>query len=96
MKQPYTKWSVILSVICAITLFSSYILAPRQPEGVMAVLIQVLFFTAVITGLLSIIFNIISFIKKEKGPAKGIVPLIFGVILFIFVFSFIMMMLSFF
>lgn len=91
----YSKWSAILSVICAITIFTSYAIAPKQPEGMMVVFIQILFFTAIITGLLSLIFSFIGFKKKEKGFLKMIAPIIVILVVLTFVISFIVMFISF-
>lgn len=95
MSNKYSKWSVILSVICAITIFSSYAIAPKQPEGMMVVLIQVLFFTSIITGLLSLIFSFAGFKKKEQGFLKMIAPIIVFLILLAFAVSFFLIVLSF-
>ncbi len=91
----YSKWSVILSVICAITIFISYAIAPKHPEGMEVVLLQVLFFTSIITGLLSLIFSYIGFKKKEQGFLKMIAPIIVILVILTFVISFILMALSF-
>ncbi|CAM3294055.1 hypothetical protein FITA111629_14965 [Filibacter tadaridae] len=95
MNKKYSKWSVILSVICTITIFTSYAIAPRQPEGMMVVLLQVLFFTSIITGLLSLIFSFLGFKKKEEGFLKMIAPIIVILVLLAFVISFVLMVLSF-
>ncbi|ASK63893.1 hypothetical protein CFK37_17875 [Virgibacillus phasianinus] len=95
MHKTYSKWSVILSITCALTIFVSYAIAPRQPEGVMVVLIQVLFFTSIVTGLLSLIFSFIGFKKKEKGFLKMVSPIIIILILITFIISFIALAISF-
>ncbi|QDP41527.1 hypothetical protein [Radiobacillus deserti] len=79
----YSKWSAILAMICAITIFASYAIAPKQPEGMMVVFIQILFFTAIITGLLSLICSYLGFRNKEKGFLKRIAPIIVAVILLV-------------
>ena len=95
MNKKYSKLSVILGVISAITIFTSYAIAPKQPEGIMVVFIQVLFFTAIISGLLSLIFSFLGFRKKEQGFLKMIAPIIVSLILLIFVMSFVLMVFSF-
>ena len=95
MNKKYSKWSTVLSVICAITIFASYAIAPKQPEGMMVVLIQLLFFTSIITGLLSLVFSFMAFKKKEQGFLKMIAPIIVVLVLLTFVVSFILIVLSF-
>ena len=95
VNKKYSKLSVLLSVICAITIFTSYAIAPKQPEGIMVVFIQVLFFTSIITGLLSLIFSFLGFRKKEQGFLKMIAPIVVILILLAFVISFVLMVLSF-
>ncbi len=91
----YGKWSAILGVICALTIFASYAIAPKQPEGMMVVLIQVLFLTSIITGLLGLIFSFLGFRKKEKGFLKMVAPIMVLLVLLVFAFSFIAMIISF-
>ena len=91
----YGKWSAILGVICALTIFSSYAVAPKQPEGMMVVLIQILFFTSIVSGILGLIFSFISFKKKEKGFLKMIDPIIVILVILTFVISFILTVFSF-
>jgi len=91
----YGKWSAILGVICALTIFASYAIAPKQPEGMMVVLLQVLFFTSIITGLLGLIFSFLGFRKKEKGFLKMIAPIIVILVILTFVISFVLMVVSF-
>ena len=95
MNKKYSKLSVLLSVICAITIFTSYAIAPKQPEGIMVVLIQALFFTSIISGLLSLIFSFMAFKKKEQGFLKMIAPIVVILILLVFVISFVLIVLSF-
>ncbi|CDQ20267.1 hypothetical protein [Halobacillus karajensis] len=95
MIKKYSKWSVILSVICAATIFMSYEIAPTNPEGAMKILIQVFFFTAIITGLLSLIFSFLGFKNKERGFLKLVAPIIVVLVLLAFLFSFVLMVLSF-
>lgn len=96
MIKKYSTWSAILSIICAITIFTSYTIAPKQPEGMMVVFIQILFFTSIITGLLSLIFSFLGFKKNEQGFLKLVAPLIVILILLVFLISFLLMVLSFF
>jgi len=91
----YGKWSAILGVICVITLSASYAIAPEQPEGMVVVQIQVLFFTAIITGLLGLIFSFLGFRKKEKGFLKMVAPILVLLVLLVFVLLFIGMIISF-
>ncbi len=96
MLKKYSNLSTILGIICVITIFTSYAIAPRQPEGAMVVVIQILFFTSIITGLLSLIFSFIGFKKKEQGFLKMVAPIIVILILLIFLISFLLMVISFF
>ncbi|AIF45058.1 MULTISPECIES: hypothetical protein [Bacillaceae] len=91
----YGKWSAILGVICALTILASYAIAPKQPEGMMVVLIQVLFFTSIITGLLGLIFSFLGFRNKEKGFLKMVAPIMVLLVLLVFAFSFSAMIISF-
>ena len=95
MSGKYSKWSAILSVICAVTIFMSYEIAPAKPEGAIKIIIQLLFFTAIITGLLSLIFSFLGFKKKEKGFLKLVAPLLVGLVILTFLVSFILMVFSF-
>ena len=95
MNQKYSTWSVISSIICALTLFMSYEIAPTKPEGAITILIQVLFFSAIITGLLSLVFSFLGFKNKERGFLKLLAPIIVVLILLVFIFSFVLMVLSF-
>ncbi|MFJ7994428.1 hypothetical protein ACIQY5_19925 [Peribacillus frigoritolerans] len=89
MNEKYSKWSAILSIICAITIFTSYAIAPQEPEGSMVVFLKILFFTSILTGVLSLIFSYLAFKNKEAGFLKKIAPIIILLILLVFVFSFI-------
>ena len=91
-----SKWSAILSIICAITIFTSYAIAPEQPDGVIVVAIQVLFFTAIITAVLSLILSFLAFRKKEQGILKWVAPLLIVFILLVFFISFLLIVFSFF
>ena len=95
MNKKYSKLSVLLSVICAITLFMSYAIAPAQPEGIMIILIKALFFTSIITGVLSLIFSFVGYRKNEQGFLKIIAPLIIVLIITTFVLAFFLIVLSF-
>ncbi|QTN00681.1 hypothetical protein ERJ70_16115 [Sediminibacillus dalangtanensis] len=96
MNNSYSKWSAILAIICAAAIFASYAIAPKQPEGMMVVLIQVLFFTAIITGLLSLIFSFVGVRKKEPGYLKFVAPVIVCLVILTFLISFAIMVVSFF
>ncbi len=61
MDKKYSKCSAMLSVICAITIFASYVIAPEQPEGMMVIFLKVLFFTSIPSGILSLIFSYLGF-----------------------------------
>ncbi|RIW37411.1 hypothetical protein D3H55_05085 [Bacillus salacetis] len=87
MKEKFSKSSAISSVICALTLFLSYELAPDNPEGTIVIMLQVLFFTSIITGILSLIFSIMAHKRKESGFLKNIAPLILIMILLIIALS---------
>ncbi len=85
----YGKWSTISGIIFVLTLSAYYTIAPEQPEGIITVLIQVLFFTAIITGLLSLIFSFLGFRKKEKGFLKMVAPILVLLVLLVFAILFI-------
>lgn len=89
MNKKYSKWSAILSIICAITIFTSYAIAPQEPEGSMVVLLKILFFTFIIAGVLSLILSYLAFKNKEEGFLKKIAPIIILLILLVFALSFI-------
>jgi uncharacterized membrane-anchored protein len=95
MDQKYSKWSAILSIICAITLFTSYAIAPRQPEGMIVLILKALFFTSIFSGILSLILSYLGFKNREKGFLKMIAPIVILLILLVFVFSFIAIVISF-
>ncbi|WP_342537702.1 hypothetical protein MKY15_13000 [Sporosarcina sp. FSL K6-1540] len=87
MNKKYSKWSAILSIICAITIFTSYAIAPQEPEGSMVVLLKILFFTFIIAGVLSLILSYLAFKNKEEGFLKKIAPIITLLILLVFALS---------
>ncbi|AMQ05414.1 MULTISPECIES: hypothetical protein [Sporosarcina] len=87
MNKKYSKWSAILSIICAITIFTSYAIAPQEPEGSMVVLLKILFFTFIIAGVLSLILSYLAFKNKEEGFLKKIAPIIILLILLVFALS---------
>lgn len=89
MNKKYSKWSAILSIICAITIFTSYAIAPQEPEGSMVVLLKILFFTSIIAGVLSLTLSYSAFKNKEEGFLKKIAPIIILLILLVFALSFI-------
>lgn len=89
MNKKYSKWSAILSIICAITIFTSYAISPPEPEDSMVVLLKVLFFTSIIGGVLSLILSYLAFKNQEKGFPKKIAPIIILLILLVFALSFI-------
>ena len=87
MNKKYSKWSAILSIICAITIFTSYAIAPQEPEGSMVVLLKILFFTFIIAGVLSLTLSYLAFKNKEEGFLKKIAPIIILLILLVFALS---------
>ena len=87
MNKKYSKWSAILSIICAITIFTSYAIAPQEPEGSMVVLLKILFFTFIIAGVLSLTLSYSAFKNKEEGFLKKIAPIIILLILLVFALS---------
>lgn len=87
MKINYSKWSAALSIICAITIFASYAIAPDQPEGTMAILIKILFFASILTGIMSLIFSYVAYKNKEEGFLKKIAPIVIILIILIFFLS---------
>jgi hypothetical protein len=87
MNEKYSKRSAILSIISAITMFIAYEFAPDKPEGMMVVFLKALFFSSIITGVLSLVFSYISFKNKEEGFLKKIALLIILLILLVFSFS---------
>lgn len=40
MHRKYSKRYAILSIICAITIFTSYAIAPQEPEGLIVVFLK--------------------------------------------------------
>ncbi|SES44197.1 hypothetical protein [Psychrobacillus sp. OK032] len=87
MNKKYSKWSAILSIICAITIFTSYAIAPQEPEASMVVLLKILFFTSIFAGVLSLILSYLAFKNKEEGFLKKIAPIIILLILLVFALS---------
>jgi hypothetical protein len=57
--------------------------------------LQLLFFTSVITGVLSLVFTFLAHRKKEKGFLKNIAPAILLSILFVFALSLLGIIVSF-
>ena len=55
----------------------------------MVVFLKIIFFTSIITGVLSLIFSYLAFKNKEAGFLKKIAPIIILLILLVFVLSFI-------
>jgi hypothetical protein len=94
MNKKYSKWSAILSIICAITIFTSYAIAPQEPEGSMVVLLKILFFTSIIAGVLSLILSYLAFKNKEEGFLKKKAPIIILLILLVFALSLIGIVIS--
>ncbi|MGM0846459.1 MAG: hypothetical protein ACQEUT_15900 [Bacillota bacterium] len=95
MNEKYSKPSALLSIVCALTLFLSYELAPARPEGMTVIILQVLFFTSVISGAASLVFTIMAHKKDEKGFLKNIAPTILFSILFVFALSVVGIIVSF-
>ncbi|MEK4714097.1 hypothetical protein [Sporosarcina sp. FSL K6-5500] len=89
MNKKYSKWSAVLSIICAITILTSYAIAPKEPEGSLVVLLKILFFTSIIAGVLSLTLSYSAFKNKEEGFLKKIAPIITLLILLVFALSFI-------
>jgi uncharacterized BrkB/YihY/UPF0761 family membrane protein len=89
MNVKYSKWSAILSIICAISIFTSYTIAPNEPQGIMVVFLRILFFTSIFTGVFSLIFSYIAYKNKEESFLKKLAPIIILLILLIFALSFI-------
>lgn len=87
MNEKYAKPSAILSVVCALTLYLSYEMAPDQPEGLIVFILQFLFFSSILTGILSIIFTFLAYRNNEKGFLKNIAPMIILSIAFVFALS---------
>lgn len=87
----YSKWSAILSLICAVALFISYMIAPVEPKGIIAVIIAVLYFGAIIVGLISIVLSILAFKNRELGFLKFVAPIVVFVILVIYLLVFLIM-----
>lgn len=82
MKKKFSKWSILLSVLGAITFYTSYAIAPVNPEGRIVLILQVLFFTSIIAAALSIIFSLWGFMNKEKGFLNLVGPII---VVFVFI-----------
>lgn len=89
MNKKYSKWSAILSIIGTITIFTSYVIAPQEPVGSLVVLLKILFFTSIITGILSLPLSYLAFKNKEAGFLKKIAPILILLILLVFALSFI-------
>lgn len=87
MNKKYSKWSALLSLIFAITIFASYAIAPEQPEGMMIIFLKLLFFTSILSGILSLIFSYLSFKNKEEGFLKKIALIIILLVLLVFALS---------
>lgn len=87
MKKRYSIWSALLGVICIINLFASYAIAPDQPRGIMIILLRGLFFTSILSGILSLILTYLSFQNKEEGFLKKLAPIIILSILLMFALS---------
>ncbi|WP_079478925.1 hypothetical protein [Halobacillus salinus] len=84
MKQPFSKWSAVLSIIAAVFFYMSYFIAPVNPEGSIVIVIQLLFFTSILAAVLSIIFSLIALIKKDRGFLKFVAPVVIVAVLFEF------------
>ncbi|MBA2176094.1 hypothetical protein H0266_14450 [Halobacillus locisalis] len=76
MQKKFSMWSILLSVLGAITFYTSYAIAPVNPEGMIVLILQVLFFTSIIAAVLSILFSLWGFIRKEKGFLKLVGPIV--------------------
>jgi hypothetical protein len=95
MIEKYSKPSAILGIVCAFTIFLSYEFAPDQPEGITVFILQLLFFTSIITGVLSLIFSYVARRHKEDGFLKNIAPFILLLIATVFAISFLGIIVSF-
>ncbi|WP_421378159.1 hypothetical protein ACOJQI_12275 [Bacillus salacetis] len=95
MLEKFSKPSAILSIVCALTLFLSYELAPEKPEGWIVIILQLLFFTSLITGVISLVLSFLAHRNKEKGFLKNVAPTILVVILAVFALAFIGIIVSF-
>jgi hypothetical protein len=95
MKEKFSKPSALLSIVCALTLFLSYELAPDQPEGAIVRVLQALFYTAILSGLLSLIFSVMAHRRKEKGFLKNIAPLLLFLIVLVYALSLVGVIVSF-
>ncbi|WP_096271269.1 hypothetical protein [Paucisalibacillus globulus] len=89
MNGTLSKWSAILSLYCGIALAASYIVAPDTPEGIIVPLLMFLFYSAIIAGILALIFTMLAFYKKEEGYMKMIGPIVLSLIVLAFVISFV-------
>ena len=87
MNKKYSKWSALLVVICTLTLIVTYAIAPDQPKGVMVILLKGLFFTSILSRILSVILNYLSYKNKEGGFLKKVAPIIILCILLLFTLS---------
>ncbi|UGB28756.1 hypothetical protein [Metabacillus sp. B2-18] len=94
MNKKYSKGAALLGVVCAITLFASYTIAPDQPKGIMIIILRALFFTSILSGILSLFFTSLSFKNKEDGFLKKVAPTILFLVLIILSFSMIGIIIS--
>ncbi|WP_026909138.1 hypothetical protein [Paucisalibacillus globulus] len=92
MKNKYSKYSAILSLYCGIAMFVSYYIAPDSPEGIIVPILMFLFYSAILAGILGLVFTFIAFLKSEKGYLKIVGPVLLSLVLLSFILSFVSIM----
>ena len=92
MKDRYSTWSAFLSSYCGIAMFVSYYIAPDSPEGIIVPILMFLFYSAILAGILGLIFTFLAFNKREKGYLKLVGPVLLSLVLLSFILSFVSIM----
>ncbi|GAE29307.1 hypothetical protein JCM9152_657 [Halalkalibacter hemicellulosilyticusJCM 9152] len=90
----YGKWSAILSIICGVGLLSCYVFASDTPQGLEYIILIVLFYGSLFLGILSLIYTVIAYYKKEKGFVKNVAPIVISFILLVYLLVFILMVIG--
>ncbi|WP_042150173.1 hypothetical protein [Paucisalibacillus sp. EB02] len=89
MNYKYSKWSAILSLYCGIAMASSYYFAPDKPEGIIVPILFFLFYSAIIAGIVGLLFTILAFNKREAGYLKMVGPVALSIVVLVFLISFV-------
>ncbi|WP_017726136.1 hypothetical protein [Halalkalibacterium ligniniphilum] len=91
----YGKWSAILSIVCGLALLVSYAFASDYPKGLEYVLLVILFYGSIVLGVVSLILTVIAYKQKEIGFTKNVAPIVIGIILLIYLLTFVLIMIGF-